>query len=129
MAKKRSGDIDMAVPAGQLEISGGNVFADVGLPNPNLHAAKAELVRGIARLLEARKLSQKEAAALLKVSQPDVSRMFRGEFSRFTIDRLTRFLLRLDLDVEIQVVNKRDSTARVSTSFAKPRSLGPITAE
>lgn len=126
MAKKRNGDGNIEVPAEQPEISSGNVFADVGLPNPILHAAKAQLVQGIARLLEARKLSQKDAAALLEVSQPDVSRMLRGEFSRFTIDRLTRFLLRLDLDVEIKVANKRDNTARVSTSFAKTRSLAKI---
>ncbi len=44
-----------------------------------------------------------EAAELLSVRQPDVSKMLRGEFRQFSVERLLRFLVALDQDVEIVV--------------------------
>jgi predicted XRE-type DNA-binding protein len=44
-----------------------------------------------------------EAAGLLGVRQPDVSKMLRGEFRQFSVERLLRFLVALDQDVEIIV--------------------------
>ncbi len=57
------------------------------------------LVFKIDALLKARGLKQVEAAELFGVRQPDVSKMLRGEFRQFSVERLLRFLLALDQDV------------------------------
>ncbi|HZL66860.1 MAG TPA: XRE family transcriptional regulator [Candidatus Limnocylindrales bacterium] len=46
---------------------------------------------------------QVEAADLFRVRQPDVSKMLRGEFRQFSVERLLRFLVALNQDVEIVV--------------------------
>jgi predicted XRE-type DNA-binding protein len=61
----------------------GNVFKDLGLPNAEEHLVKAQLVFKIDRIIEDRGLKQIEAADLLGVRQPDVSKMLRGEFRSF----------------------------------------------
>jgi predicted XRE-type DNA-binding protein len=83
--------------------SSGNVYADLGLKNPEEHALKAELVRRIAELLEGERLSQTEAARRLGIAQPDVSRMLNGHLRQFSVERLMRFLVELGNDVEIVV--------------------------
>ena len=85
------------------EKSSGNVFADIGLPNAEDHFVKAKLVMKIDLLMRERKLKQVAAAALLGVKQPDVSKMLRGDFRQFSVERLMRFLVALGQDVEIVV--------------------------
>jgi predicted XRE-type DNA-binding protein len=83
-----------------------NIFADIGLPNPEEHYLKARLVLTIDRLMKARGLKQVEAAALFGVKQPDVSKMLRGDFRQFSVERLMRFLVALGQDVEIVIKPK-----------------------
>ncbi len=81
----------------------GNVFRDLGLPNAEEHLVKAQLVFKIDTLMKERRLKQVEAAGLFGIRQPDVSKMLRGEFRQFSVERLLRFLVALDQDVEIVV--------------------------
>lgn len=83
--------------------SSGNVFADLGLDQPEVRLAKAELAARIAAVLRERDLTQKQAAELLGLDQPKISAIVRGKLSGFTIDRLLRFLADLGCDVEISV--------------------------
>ena len=85
------------------ETSSGNVFKDLGLPHAEEQLVKAQLVFKIDTLIKARHLTQVEAAALFGVRQPDVSKMLRGEFRQFSVERLLRFLVALDQDVEIVI--------------------------
>ena len=85
------------------ENSSGNVFADIGLPNPEEHRLKAQLVVKIDSLLRERSLKQVAAAKLFGVTQPDISKMLRGDFRQFSLERLMRFLVALGQDVEIAV--------------------------
>ncbi len=93
----------------QYEVSSGNIFADIGLPNPEEHLVKAQLVVKISRLMKERGLKQREAAEIFGVRQPDVSKMLRGDFRQFSVERLMRFLVALGQDVEI-VVKPRKPT-------------------
>ena len=86
----------------------GNVFKDIGVPNAEEHLVKAQLVFKIDAILKKRGLKQVEAAALLGVRQPDVSKMLRGDFRQFSVERLLRFLVALDQDVEIVVKPHRN---------------------
>jgi predicted XRE-type DNA-binding protein len=85
-----------------------NVFKDIGVPNAEEHLVKAQLVFKIDTILKARGLKQVEAASLFGVRQPDVSKMLRGEFRQFSVERLLRFLVALDQDVQIVVKPHRD---------------------
>ena len=93
------------------EQSGGNVFADIGLPNADEHFVKAKLVMKIDSLMKERGLRQVEAAGLFGVKQPDVSKMLRGHFRQFSMERLMRFLVALGQDVEIVVRPKGSAHA------------------
>jgi predicted XRE-type DNA-binding protein len=81
----------------------GNVFADIGYPNPEEALIKADLIRLISGEISARGSTQAQAAAVLGVDQPRVSDLIRGRLDLFSIERLLRFLLALDRDVEIHV--------------------------
>lgn len=81
----------------------GNVFADIGLPNPEEHLAKAQLVSLIDDVMRERKLTQQQAAALMGIDQPKVSHLLRGRFDGFSTQRLIDFLNALGRDVEILV--------------------------
>lgn len=101
-----------------VEIGGDNVFADLGLPNAEEHRVKASLVYKIGALIKQRGLKQTEAAALLGVKQPDVSKMLRGDFRQFSVERLLRFLVALGQDVEIIVRPPRDAGGRPALRVA-----------
>jgi len=86
-----------------VEESSGNVFADLGLPDPEERLAKSDLAIAIAREIESRGLTQAEAAELLGVAQPDISNLRRGRLAGYSIERLTRLLNALGQDVEIRI--------------------------
>src|SRR3954453_20144730 len=92
-----------------VEPSSGNVFADLGLKNPEELLAKAELVQRISDIIAERKLTQARAAKVLGIDQPKVSALLRGKLDGFSIDRLFRFLNALGRDVEISVRPARDA--------------------
>ena len=89
--------------ATKITKSSGNVYQDLGIKNPEEHALKAELVRQIAARVREDGLTQTEAAARLGIAQPDGSKLFRGHFRQFSVERLMRFLVALGQDVEIVV--------------------------
>jgi predicted XRE-type DNA-binding protein len=87
--------------------SSGNVFADLGVPDADTHLLKAELVSRIDQILRQRRLTQSQAAELLGISQPDVSRLLRGQFRDYSVERLLRLLQALGRDVEIVIRTSR----------------------
>src|SRR5579863_8652511 len=80
---------------GRIDRGSGNVFADLGIPNPDLALAKAELVKRIRDLIAERQITQAKAAELLGLDQPKVSALVRGRVEGYTLDRLFRFLTAL----------------------------------
>jgi predicted XRE-type DNA-binding protein len=90
----------------KVQPSSGNVFADLGLANPDELLMKAELVRQISNLIDTKNLTQTEAAKILGIDQPKVSALLNGKLSGFSTDRLFRFLNALGSDVEIRVILK-----------------------
>ncbi len=104
MTKKRS-----EIP---VEESSGNVFADLGLSDPEERLAKADLAIAISREIQSRGLTQVQAAELLGVAQPDVSNLMRGRLSGYSIERLTRLLNTLGQDVEIRIRPGQNSGER-----------------
>ncbi|HEU4659336.1 MAG TPA: helix-turn-helix transcriptional regulator [Pseudolabrys sp.] len=89
------------------DVGSGNIFADLGLPNPEEHQLKAALVVQLHRLIKARKLTQVAAAKLIGVKQPDLSNILRGHYQGFSLERLMRMLTAFDQDIEITVRPRR----------------------
>jgi predicted XRE-type DNA-binding protein len=85
------------------EISSGNVFADLGLPNPEQELVKAKLTMQIFRLLKERELTQVKAAELLGTTQAQVSNLMRCRPAAVSIGRLMEFLTILGQDVDVTV--------------------------
>jgi predicted XRE-type DNA-binding protein len=93
----------------------GNVFADLGVPNPEEALAKSNLVSRIVDIIQERKLTQVQAAKVLGVDQPKVSALMRGRISDFSIERLFRFLMLLGQDVRITVTPQASSRRKPPT--------------
>ena len=109
--------------ADSVEASSGNVFADLGLAEPETRLAKAELARIIRRQVESAGWKQQQAAAVLGLTQPDVSDLLRGKLRRFSMERIETLLLRLGMDVRIQVVERSSNRdqADVTVEFIAAR--------
>ena len=87
-------------------LSSGNVFADLGVAEPEEALAKSELAATIRTIIERRQLTQAQAGDLLGIDQPKVSALMRGRLTGFSIERLFKFLNALDRDVHIVVTRK-----------------------
>ncbi len=79
----------------------GNVFADLGLPNPEARLLKASIVNELHRLIKGRGLTQVKAAKLVGIHQPDLSRLLRGDFDDYSAERLMKMLTVFEQDIEI----------------------------
>ena len=86
-----------------VERGSGNVFADLGFPDADAHLVKAELVSRIDDIVRDRGLTQIAAARLMGLSQPDVSRLLRGDFREYSLERLLRLLNALGRDIDIVI--------------------------
>jgi predicted XRE-type DNA-binding protein len=86
--------------------SSGNVFADMGVANPEEELAKAQLASHIRQAIRRRRITQIQAAALMELDQPKVSALMNGRLDGFSSDRLMRLLTSLGQDVEIIVKAK-----------------------
>jgi predicted XRE-type DNA-binding protein len=98
----------------RVEEGSGNVFADVGIPNPEKALAKAEIARRINHMLAERKLGQVEAGKLLGIPQPRVSDLTRGRLGNFSLEKLMDFAKRLGNDVEIRLKPSRSPRLKVA---------------
>ena len=97
-----------------IERGSGNVFADLELPDADSLLVKAELVTRIDAIIRRRGITQAEAGRILGLSQPDVSRLLRGDFHEYSLERLLRLLARLGRDIEI-VIRRPRSPANSGT--------------
>ena len=97
--------------------SSGNVFEDLGLEGSRELAVKADLVAAVIRAIEACGFkNQTEAATRMGIDQPRVSKLIRGHFDDYSVERLMEFLAALGNDVEIRVrhrANEKPGRIRV----------------
>lgn len=88
-----------------LETGNGNIFPDLGLPNPEKRLLKAQLMLAIRNEIECRKLTQVQASELQGLAQHDLSRIATGRGNVFSAKRLMEALCRLGSDIEIVISN------------------------
>lgn len=108
----------------EVEVGSGNVFADIGLPNPEEALAKAEIARQVNLILSSRRLSQVKAGTILGIPQPRVSDLARGRLNKFSLEKLIDFAKRLGNDVEIRIQPSRKPRIKVRSDDGAGRSDG-----
>ena len=86
-----------------FEESCGNVFEDLDLPHSDDLLLKSSVVWSISESLRRRKIKQTEAAEILNTTQPKMSRLLRGDFEGFSLEKLLGFLHDLGNNVTITV--------------------------
>jgi predicted XRE-type DNA-binding protein len=96
----------------------GNVFADLGLPNPEQELLKAQLTLQIYTILKDSGMTQVQIAKILGVQQPQVSLLMRNRAGNFSVGRLMEFLMALRRDVEITVRPARKEHGALSVVSA-----------
>jgi predicted XRE-type DNA-binding protein len=90
-------------PKIRAQESSGNIFADLGLANPEQALLKAQLTLQIYKIIKQRALTQAQAGEILGVKQPHVSALMRNRAGNFSVGRLIEFLAALGQDVQITV--------------------------
>ncbi|MFT0546033.1 helix-turn-helix domain-containing protein [Allopusillimonas ginsengisoli] len=102
----------------EVEVSSGNVFADLGLPDADKLQIKSGLTVEITKAIRERGLTQAEAAKRMGLTQPKVSSLLRGEFSNFSERKLMDCLNRLGYDIEIRVQTAPESIGHLVLTHA-----------
>jgi predicted XRE-type DNA-binding protein len=102
----------------EVEIGSGNVFADLGLPDPDKRQIKSDLVIEITKAMRKLGLTQKAASERMGIPQPKVSSMMRGDFTNLSERKLMDCLNRLGYDIEIKVRPAAESVGHLRLSSA-----------
>lgn len=91
----------------KIQEGSGNVFADIGMRNPEEARAKAEIALHVTDMIAKRGLTQLQAGQLFNISQPRVSDLVRGRLMKFSLDTLLTFARQVGLHVEIRMSTSR----------------------
>jgi predicted XRE-type DNA-binding protein len=83
--------------------TGANAYAQLGFPDAEAKLVKAQLVSKIGEILRKRGWSQQQAAKVLGLTQPKLSKMLRGQFRGISEIKMMDCLVRLGRPVKIVV--------------------------
>jgi predicted XRE-type DNA-binding protein len=86
--------------------SGGNIFADLNIPDAENEKLRLHLLAAIREWVNESNLTQTEAAEAMGVKQPTLNDAIKGRYQKFTIDRLVRMLSNVGKQVNITVTDK-----------------------
>ncbi len=78
-----------------IELSSGNVFADLGFRDAEARLLKAKLATNISQLIESKGWTEAQTAERTALDQTKVSRLLRGQLSGFSANRLLALSHRL----------------------------------
>jgi len=107
-AVAKKGTVGSPSLKGPVVIEGSdNPFADLGFANPELELAKSKLVMEMAKVIDARDLSQAQAGVIIGLPQPKLSQLLGGHWKSYSVDRLTRYLNKLGVTVRITLEANR----------------------
>jgi predicted XRE-type DNA-binding protein len=87
----------MPTTKNEIEVtdSGGNIFADLGMPNPEIELTKARLASQIRRKISALKLTHHKAAAKMGVRPSVIAAIMETQTGSVSVSQLQEWLDRL----------------------------------
>jgi predicted XRE-type DNA-binding protein len=94
----------------------GNVFADLGFPDPDEHLLKADIVWGMQKVIDGKGLTCEEAALKMGLERGSLEEILQGRFREYPVERLLRLINALGNDV--QIVISSQSTDRDEASLS-----------
>lgn len=97
-----------------------NVFADLGLPDAERHLRKADLVAQMRKIVDERGWTQLRAAREVGMTQPRLSKMFRGHFEGISEEKMLDALTRLGCRVEIVISKPAERPKRGCIALSLP---------
>ena len=90
-----------------IEHGSTNVFADLGFADAHERQQKVRLAAAVNTILDSHTLNQTQMAALLCISQPQISNLRGYKLERISVERLMRFLTLLNRDIDIVIRQKK----------------------
>ena len=91
------------------KVSSDNIFADLGLEDSEELLTRAKLMHQLGLLIKSSKLSQKQIAERLGITQPKVSMITSGKFNEFSSEKLMHYLSLIGCYVDISIKKPRAS--------------------
>jgi predicted XRE-type DNA-binding protein len=106
-----------------------NVFIDLGFNEEEAAGLKLKsyLFMALQEIIRASSMTQCEVAEVIGADQPKVSKILKGKFNEFSIERLTGYLQRIGYDIHISTNpcpsgRKRGRVIRGRQAFARTES-------
>jgi predicted XRE-type DNA-binding protein len=96
-----------------VTVSTKSAFHALGLADADDLLVRADLMRKIAEIIAARRLSQAAAGRLMGMDQQRVSALLRGRITKFSTVRLLKALSDLGQDVELRITPARKGKGRL----------------
>lgn len=96
----------------EIEESSGNVYADLGMADAEEMQVKCQLSMKIEEIIKSRRWTQQQAAEVLGMPQPKLSKMLRGQFRGISQTKMLECLNLLGRDVQIVVGPAKRTRAR-----------------
>lgn len=110
-------------PIDQLEISyeigSGNVFADLGLPDPDLALAKADLAMRLGRVIEEHGWRSPAAAYKLETGETALRSILFGDLGDWSLERLLVLLTKAGFDARITVAPSGLATGSIAVDVIR----------
>jgi predicted XRE-type DNA-binding protein len=100
------------------KLGSGNYLKDRGYADPAEMRVKFLLSNEIALAIEDKALSQKDAANLTCLKQPDISRIANGNVGDYSVWRLMRTLSLLGKDIVIDIHQSSQEQGDINTNIA-----------
>jgi predicted XRE-type DNA-binding protein len=104
--------------AEKVDAGSGDVLVDLGFADASERKLRVQLAMRLNELIAARRLTQAATAQLFGIPQPHVSELKHYKLSRFSSERLLRFVTLLDRDVEIVIRPKAEGRASGAVSVS-----------
>jgi predicted XRE-type DNA-binding protein len=98
----------------------GDFLKDMGYEDPEEMRVKFALANTIALAIEDRDLTQADAARVVGLAQPDVSRIVNGIVKDYSVFRLMRVLTALGKDISIGVTDSAADRGVIVTAEPEP---------
>jgi len=104
----------------EIERGSGNVYTDLGMAEASEMLVKAQLITKIGEIIKDRGWTQQEAADVLGMTQPKLSKMLRGQFRGVSESKMLECLARLGRQVQIVIgpACQLNDTGRIEVVFA-----------
>lgn len=78
-----------------IEVGCGNVYADLGLPEPEMMKRKADRVHEISEIIKQQGLTKESAAEIISMPVSELTELLKGKFRSIDESKLLKYIQKL----------------------------------